>query len=319
MVQPGTCRVAVIEAMGLLKRRHTREVFALEEIVQEVESNWSRWKTSTIRTHVSSHMVRGVSSYGWADLDRFDRGQYGLSVPATVPTRTGGPAARVNLATAPATRPSGQRSQSVIQDGAALLDEMLASAGYRCVEEAVAAHTIFLDPATVEQAAGKAIFPVVRDPQRRDEIAHLAPHGRVLYDDNTTPTLVFLWAAQRKRGPDVQFNHVWATSKDPDSYTALWNLCCTPAFLAKTTDTHPGVGEVLRFRSWDLYAMKPAREEIPEKPTGYDDPVWAESPAAVPDLESLFRGRLRSSPKSRPARAAREIGWAFSDGPDPEI
>ena len=29
----------------------------------------------------------------------------------------------------------------------------------------------------------------------------------VLPDDNTSPTLAFLWAAQRTKGPDVQYNH----------------------------------------------------------------------------------------------------------------
>ena len=38
------------------------------------------------------------------------------------------------------------------------------------------------------------------------------------------------WTPQ---GPDVQFNHVWSVSRDPDAYTALWHLCATPAFLAK--------------------------------------------------------------------------------------
>ncbi|WP_420638998.1 hypothetical protein [Candidatus Poriferisocius sp.] len=207
----------------------------------------------------------------------------------------------------------------MIQDGAKLLDEVLAGAGYRSVEAAVAAHTIFLDPATVEQSEGKAIFPVVRDATRRDEIAELPPHGTVLYDDNTTPTRVFLWAAQRKKGPDVQFNHVWPTSKDPHSYTALWNVCCTPAFLAKTTDTHPVVRDMIRYRSWDLYGMIPDGEGAPLKPEGYDELVWADAPPAVENLEELFRKRLASAPKSRPARAARVIGWAFSDGPDPEI
>jgi hypothetical protein len=43
------------------------------------------------------------------------------------------------------------------------------------------------------------------------------PSGRrVLLDDNTSPTLAFLWAAGCQKGPDVQFNHVWSDAGDPD-------------------------------------------------------------------------------------------------------
>ena len=55
-------------------------------------------------------------------------------------------------------------------------------------------------------------------------------------DDNTSPTLAFKWAAQQGRGPDIQFNHIYTGTNDPDLYTALWNICVTPAFLAKLTD-----------------------------------------------------------------------------------
>jgi hypothetical protein len=62
-----------------------------------------------------------------------------------------------------------------------------------------------------------------------------------MLDDNASPTDAFLWSAGIAKGPDVQFNNLWSLSRDPDSYTALWNICATPAFLAKTTDgsNHP--------------------------------------------------------------------------------
>jgi hypothetical protein len=45
----------------------------------------------------------------------------------------------------------------------------------------------------------------------------------------------------------VQTNHVWGDPKNPETYAALWNLCITPAFLAKCTDGrhHPEVHAAL--------------------------------------------------------------------------
>ena len=73
----------------------------------------------------------------------------------------------------------------------------------------------------------------------------------MLLDDNTSPTLAFLWAASRAQGPDVQFNHVRNDSANPDAYTALWNIRATPALLAKTTDgsNHPELVAGLRCRA----------------------------------------------------------------------
>ena len=208
------------------------------------------------------------------------------------------------------------RAREIVQDGAALLDLMIEQAGYGSVEAAVAMHTVFLDVSTVHQANGRAMFPVVRNQSRRGEIGELSDGRMVMFDDNSTPTDCFLWAADRKKGPDIQFNHVWNASNDPDSYTALWNLCCTPAFLAKTTDTHAGVREMMRYRSWDMFRSIPAGESPPEKPSGYDHLVWADSPPPLGDLEQTFRARLARASKGRACLAARELGWAFSNGPD---
>src|SRR5438876_363935 len=81
----------------------------------------------------------------------------------------------------------------------------------------------------------------------------------------------FLWAADRVKGPDVQFNHVWRQSADARCYTALWNLCCTPAFLAKACDAHPVVTEALRYRAEHLYGYRPADDLPARKPDAYDD------------------------------------------------
>lgn len=209
-----------------------------------------------------------------------------------------------------------------ILDGAAQLEELLRRARYPSVAAAVAAHAVFLHSDTVAQAQGRAIFPVIRDMLRRGSFNTLPDGRRVLLDDNTSPTCAFLWAAGRSKGPDVQFNHVWTASADPDAYTALWNLCATPAFLAKTTDGsgHEDVTSVLRYRSFELYRCHPAGTPVPTEPPGYRELAWAPHPPPVENLERELRARLASNAKSRPARACREIGWLYSAGqPDPTV
>ena len=215
-------------------------------------------------------------------------------------------------------RPGGARRRpggmEPVMDGMAALSTTLKDAGFESTLQAVAAHTIFLDPMTVAQTRGEPLFPVIRNPNRRGEFVEVDGR-RLMFDDNTTPTLALLWAARRKKGPDVQYNHVFGDPRNESTYTALWNLCITPAFLAKTTDgsNHPEVLAALRYRVVDLYAQWPAGEECPVEPKSYRDLTWATSPPAVTDLEGELRVRLAQAPSSPPARAAREIGWLFSD------
>jgi hypothetical protein len=197
---------------------------------------------------------------------------------------------------------------SSVLDGA--LEATLRRAGFESVVEAVAQHTVFLHPETVLQTQGKALFRVVRDAPRRDQVGELPDGTRVMFDDNTVPTLAFLWSAGLVRPRDVQFNHVWADSRSPDSYTALWNVCATPSFLAKPTDTDPVVAAALRFRAWDLFGFGLGE---PVRPAGYDRLCWPEHPAPVPDLEGVLRRRMTEAPRSRPSRSARELGWLYGD------
>lgn len=214
-------------------------------------------------------------------------------------------------------QPSGGATRTAaIQNGRRLLERFVEAAGYPNVESAAAAHTVFLHPDTVAQTNGRAVFPAVRDPGRRGTFGELEGFGPVLYDDNTTPTAAFLWAAQRAKGPDVQFNHVWNTSGDPRSYTALWNLCCTPAFLAKTTDTHRATQALLRYRSWDLFGHVPSGEVVPVEPHGYRDLKWPDPPPSVDDLEFVLRKTIATKNEHRATVAARTIGWLYSSGPD---
>lgn len=210
-----------------------------------------------------------------------------------------------------------------ILDGVKSLENVLVRAGYRTLTEAVAAHTVFLPPETVAQTRGEALFPVTRTKEtaRRGCIIERPDGGLVLLDDNRSPTDAFLWAAQQRRGPDVQFNHLFKVatesdmySADPAIYTALWNICVTPAFLAKLTDVqrHAHVLAALQRRSFDLYGYLPAGQSAPEPPNDYDSLKWRGHPPAVADLERALREQLHRAPRSRPAKACREIGWYFS-------
>jgi hypothetical protein len=225
------------------------------------------------------------------------------------PIDVGSPPGRIGRTELPGRR----RPRRYELDGVDQLEAVLVRAGYPSVTAAVAEHTVFLHPDTVAQTHGSALFPVVRSMARRGQIDVDSDGRRVLFDDNLSPTNAFVWAGRISRGRDVQFNHIWSDSSNRDAYTALWNLCATPAFLAKTTDTHPEVTAALRFRAYSLYEAVALAGPEPIKPDAYDSLCWAPHPEPVEDLERVLRERLHSSPKSRTAIACREIGWLYSD------
>lgn len=217
----------------------------------------------------------------------------------------------------PDTRP--QRSDVLVDpDGAAQLAAVLTSAGYPSTMHAVAAHTTMLHPAVVAQTSGQAVFATVRRDVRAHEpvgsIGEVAGRS-VMFDDNRSATVAFTWAAGHGVGRDMQYNHIWPASRSAATYTALWNLCATPAFLAKTTDgrNHPEVVAALRCRAFDLYGCLPAGTRDPIPPDGYDELSWANHPPPVDDLEVAYRTHMLTKPKDRVVVSAREIGWVFSD------
>lgn len=116
------------------------------------------------------------------------------------------------------------------------------------------------------------------------------------------------------RWRDIQLNHVWSRSMDPDAFTAPANLCAAPSFLAKLTDHDPIITALLRRRAFDLYGWTPAGEAEPVTPEGYHELKWAPPLPSVLDLESALRSRLKSQLRSTACQIAREIGWAFSAG-----
>jgi hypothetical protein len=76
-----TCRDEVLTAMRRLRSRHGRDVFGLDEIVQEVRAVTSSYTESTVRTHVTSRMCKQAPAHHgtvYGDLDRAGRGLYRL-------------------------------------------------------------------------------------------------------------------------------------------------------------------------------------------------------------------------------------------------
>lgn len=74
-----TCREEVLAAFERLERRHSRDVFDLAEIVQEVLARTAAYKESTISTHVTSRMCADAPAHHgvvYADLERVGRGRY---------------------------------------------------------------------------------------------------------------------------------------------------------------------------------------------------------------------------------------------------
>lgn len=227
----------------------------------------------------------------------------------------------LNLQTSPQF-PAVRQRKPAIMNGHEALTALVTRAGYPSLEAAVAAHTLFLHPSTVAQTHGKALFPIVRGNARKGvHKFELLTDGRRVWVDNNIPVnRLFLWAAQRGRGVDVQCNHVWNTSNDPDGYTALWNLCLTPAFLAKATDSRGPAKDLLQYRAYDLYGQVPKGYYAPVRPQGYEDLKWLDFTPAVDDLEGMLRTCLRNRPNTSPGHVARQLGWLFSDwAPDDSL
>lgn len=200
-------------------------------------------------------------------------------------------------------------------DGQAALSALIAASKYETVAQAVASLTVFTHPDTVAQTGGKALFPTIRGVP--GTYVELEGSGLML-DDNKSPTDAFLWSNRfGRRGRDTQFNHVYAASRDPTAYTALANICMTPAFLAKLTDTSPEICALLAYRSFDLYGWTPDGALAPEKPANYDGLTWANPLPKVEDLRERLVHAMARRPKDRTVIAARRLGWLFG-GPQPE-
>ena len=66
---------------------------------------------------------------------------------------------------------------------------------------------------------------------------------------------------------------------------------------------------MLQFRAFTLFdGWKPASQSEPVKPAGYDDLVWADTLAAVPDVEQAYRIAMSTKQKDRTTKSVRELG-----------
>src|SRR5262249_42445758 len=157
----------------------------------------------------------------WANTWQHPQAQSWLSAGFSV-TAVDLNAATVTFAPGAPPRPSSPSREArpatgrAILDGVQQLEGLLRLAGHESVVAAVAEHVVSLHPDTVGQTSGQAVFPTIRDMLRRGTFDTMADGRHVLRDDNTSPTLAFLWAAGRTKGRDVQYNHVWNDSANPD-------------------------------------------------------------------------------------------------------
>jgi len=198
-------------------------------------------------------------------------------------------------------------------DGLTALGEVIAQSEFGSVVQAVASLSIFSHPDTVAQTKNKALFPIIRDFKKRGTVGMV--DGRLVgFDDNWSPTAAFMWSNGIKKRPrDVQFNHVYALSDDPDSYTALTNVIASPAFLAKLTDTNDEVKAALQYRVYDLYGWVPVDVPLPSRPEAYNKILWADPLPGCGNLRAVILGQLQRRPKDRITAMIKATGWLWGE------
>jgi hypothetical protein len=193
-------------------------------------------------------------------------------------------------------------------DGHAALCDLVRNSPYGTILQAVASLTLFSHPETVRQTGCRPVIRVIRNLAGRGQVAE-REGVKVGLDDNKAPTDVFLWCNSILRRPsDVQFNHVYARSWDPESYACLANLCMTPSFLSKLTDTDVEVRAALQYRAWDLYGWRPSDEKPPLKPEGYAALSWAPCLEPIKDVKATFYLFAQKRPRDRTTLLAKAVG-----------
>lgn len=156
---------------------------------------------------------------------------------------------------------------------------------------------------------GKAIFPTIRDQQRRGTVD--TDRG-LLLDDNVTPRWAIFWAhgmpqTHHPRGWTIA--HVWKATKDPDAYTHLANLCLMPECLGSLSDKGGPLCGFLEHHAWSVYGWRPAHTDAPVKPEGYDNISWRYlDPHAAPLV--FVRERVMSLNNQRVAVLRQLMGLA---------
>lgn len=206
-------------------------------------------------------------------------------------------------------------------DGEVALRHVIASSEYKDVRQAVASLTLFSNPTTVAQTGNGNLFSIIRCKSilERGNYFDCSDGSKVMHDDNSAAIEAFNWSNSIRRCENGQYNHVWSDSKNVKLYTSLANICVSPVFLAKLTDTNEVVRQMLRYRSFELYGFWPHPSD-PVKPDGYDDIQWASPLLPIEDLEGTLRTGMKRKKKNRTVLCAKNVGWIFSSyQPDEQI
>ena len=184
---------------------------------------------------------------------------------------------------------------------------------YGSMSQAIASLTLFSHPETVAQTKNKALFRIIRA-NTIDRRGEISDNERVVLCDNYSPQRAFLWANSLNyyQFKDVQFNHIYSLSNHAEYYTSLANICVTPVFLAKLTDTNTAIKTLLQYRAFDLYDFIPEGFATPVKPQDYEGLEWAACLKEVPNLAQVLEKRMIKNAKSRICISANAFGWLFS-------
>lgn len=194
-------------------------------------------------------------------------------------------------------------------NGKLILEEIARNAGFSSLSMLVARYTLFTHPDIVKQTNNENLFQIIRDGKNRGMISNY--DGKMLMAcDNTGPQHAFEWANGGIKKTDIQINHIYSDSLNVKSYTSLANLCATPAFLAKLTDTDHEVKNLLKYRSFELYGYHLGSS--PLRPSDYQNYVWHDFLQEPTNLEKFLSQRIQECPKSRTAISVRELGWYFN-------
>ena len=197
-------------------------------------------------------------------------------------------------------------------DGFKALQETIKASPYKTIEQAVAALTLFTHPETVAQTKGQPVFKTIRKMAKRGQV-EMQDGNLIGFDDNKSPTDAFLWSNALPRLRDIQYNHIYSLSSDYRAYTNLANICATPSFLSKLTDTHSSIKELLQFRAYDLYQWIPETVlEAPKEPRMYRRIIWCEPLPAVTDVQLVLLKHI-SRRKDRTARICKETDWLLGE------
>ena len=142
----------------------------------------------------------------------------------------------------------------------------------------------FPNPCVVAQLGGGEVFGTIRanGGNTRFNIGQTSSGAKVMYDDNTTPRLAFLWAhgclmtahprfqeVDGKKRSHYVFAHVWEAAQDVNAYTNVANLVAVPKYVSSLTDGNGPLASYFQYHAHSVYGWKPATMPNPSKPRDY--------------------------------------------------